>query len=1100
MVGILFERRGSFKRLCFMTLLIFSAISAFASGRKDSSAVTQNQSAESAGTTESSSDSTQPATSSAEADATPVVQEATSILDGETVTLAKIDQLIKQTKYSEALALIAEYIKLHPDNFDAAKVRIDRIMSTRNNYNNVENNLIDLAANEPDQVDKNYQMVLKLEKIEQDPSVIHETIRNEIKNLTQFKACQKRFNEILAAAMVDVSENKYAEAAEEFRSTSGGKQTAFEVYQQDFIAERYPRTITQPVDEALLAVDTAITEFGTVQKELKDAYDAFMSAVQNHDYGSAQAAYPAVQNAFTKLAGIRNNAAKAGWQLETVFQQLKKKNSELTDASYLPFTSKFILGLEKENTSGILGAMDTEWNKYVTAMKDAVYQEALLNSEKFASLSPVKNLFDFPAAHVDARTALVDAQQYTALGTRVNSLNALLVDKNGNTLRSKYAQYDNSMAYLSRLTTESATLLDEVRDVAARQHEIQSLKEPVDSAATLRSTKQEYVNALVDAAKIFVMHGRNATTAKNAKWLEEFAPQTQAYQQTTPTATSDVSGQQNQLGTSNNAYHYDKAYTAYIAACNELERQAADSANQMWFLTASFYAKGGTNIASENSDAYAKINNLLPQKSDAARTNDVAESDARQYPVECLAQLETFQKTLAQDRKTLGDCRTTLDGGKVFNDSFAPQKTQLDQAIEKLDSLSQSSVALADRARAQQRNARLASAEADSRYQQARTALAKNDFDSARTYLQQSRQKYNESLDLQENTELRKTSDANLVALGEEISKTENEVVVRDVRKLKNDAKDAYYAGNFDQAETLVARAETRWAVTNVDTKDEELESLKVLVNTALSMKTGRVIPPSAPLYPEMSQILSIANQYYNDGQKLIKQGKKTEAAEILNKAKQKLNELKLVYPLNQEASLLTLRIDQLLDKDAFNASFQQKVNSARINFKSTDANTKQQAYSDLKDLYEINPSYPGLKELIYNVEVELGFIKKPVDNSTEKQAATLASQAKRLLASAGNDVDKLQQAKNRALQALNIDQNNTTAQSVFDEASLRIGGTAAVVLSAADEALYQKAVQELQRNNIIAANTIVEQLLAKPSNKRSAKILELQKKVQALL
>ena len=85
-------------------------------------------------------------------------------------------------------------------------------------------------------------------------------------------------------------------------------------------------------------------------------------------------------------------------------------------------------------------------------------------------------------------------------------------------------------------------------------------------------------------------------------------------------------------------------------------------------------------------------------------------------------------------------------------------------------------------------------------------------------------------------------------------------------------------------------------------------------------------------------------------------------------------------------------------------------------------------------------------------------------------------------------------------MEALALDNDNETAIGVLDEISLRTGGQATVVLSAADEELYQKAVLALQKNNIIAANTIVTQLLSKQSNKRSAKILELQKKVQSLL
>jgi len=1056
MVGYMHNGSRFAQTACLVTFIIFSLLPASASGKKDS--VQAEKPTAQAGTSQS-------------APGTPLATE--------TVTLAKIDQLIKQTKYSEALALLAEYIKLYPDNFDAAKSRIDRIMTTRHTYNDVENNLIDLAANNPGEADKNYQMVLKLEKIEQQPSVIHETIRTEVKNLTQFKACQQRFNEIINAAVAAVADKKYAEAAESFRTSSDGKQTAFEVYQEDFIAQNNPRSITQPVDKALLAVDTSITEYSSVQTELLGAYTAFMNAVNGRQFAQAQLAFAQVQAAFTKLAQIRNNTAQAGWQLETIFAGLKKNNPELTDASFLPFASRFILGLEKNSESGILGAMDTQWNELVLNMKNAVYGASLSESEKFAAAMQVDTLFAYPALHDDGRTAVASAGRYADLGVSVNGLNSLIQKKDGTTALVDTMPYERAMKFMTQFSTQAVTLIDQVHGFAQELQKAAQYKEPADRVAEVRFRKNGYATNLASSSVAFASYRDKARAAQSESWLLPFAPKQENLEQ--PAAV--------QKNNAPSSYSWDKSYTAYQHSYAEIERQAQTSARDMWVKSATLYAGAGNSIVAEYEGRSTEIHLLLPEVA----------GGQLQYPAECIAQLEKLQKDIAADSRILTDCRTQLGSGSLYRDSFTAEEQELINAINRLAQISQDGLALAQRAHTQQRNALLANNEAELRYQQAQQALAKENFDSARSYLQQSREKYSESLQLQEDAELRKKSDANLVALGQSITKAENEFVVRDVRRLKNEAKDAYYAGNFDQAETLLTRAETRWQVTNVD-KDDELENLKALVNTALSMKTGRVIPPSAPLYPEMSQILSIANQYYTQGQKLMQQGKKSEATEILNQAKQKLNELKLVYPLNQEASLLTLRIDQLLDKRSFDTMFAQKVASARVNYKSNDATAKQQAYSDLVDLYEINPSYSGLKDLITQVEIELGFRKKPVDNTSVKRAASLAAQAKSVLATAGRDPEKLQRAKELALQAKALNEDNGDAVAVLDEVALKVGGQAVVVLSAADEQLYQRAVQELQKNNIIAANTIVQQLLTNAINKRSAKILELQKKVQALL
>ena len=84
--------------------------------------------------------------------------------------------------------------------------------------------------------------------------------------------------------------------------------------------------------------------------------------------------------------------------------------------------------------------------------------------------------------------------------------------------------------------------------------------------------------------------------------------------------------------------------------------------------------------------------------------------------------------------------------------------------------------------------------------------------------------------------------------------------------------------------------------------------------------------------------------------------------------------------------------------------------------------------------------------------------------------------------------------------EAISLNGNNDQAILLKDRVQISLGGRASVVLSSADEAKYQQAIKELQKNNIVGAYAIVEQLLQTPNNRRSAKVLDLQKKVKALL
>ena len=100
----------------------------------------------------------------------------------------------------------------------------------------------------------------------------------------------------------------------------------------------------------------------------------------------------------------------------------------------------------------------------------------------------------------------------------------------------------------------------------------------------------------------------------------------------------------------------------------------------------------------------------------------------------------------------------------------------------------------------------------------------------------------------------------------------------------------------------------------------------------------------------------------------------------------------------------------------------------------------------------------------------------------------------------AGRDEVKLRSALSLVDKAISLDANNDVALILKDRIQIAIGGQTLIVLSSEDEAKYQKAVAALQNNNVVTANALVEELLQKASNKNSSKIIDLQKKIRALL
>ena len=94
--------------------------------------------------------------------------------------------------------------------------------------------------------------------------------------------------------------------------------------------------------------------------------------------------------------------------------------------------------------------------------------------------------------------------------------------------------------------------------------------------------------------------------------------------------------------------------------------------------------------------------------------------------------------------------------------------------------------------------------------------------------------------------------------------------------------------------------------------------------------------------------------------------------------------------------------------------------------------------------------------------------------------------------------------AYNSALQKLNqairLNPNNERAFVLKDRIQMAMGGSAIAVLSYANEERYRQAVLALQRGNKITAIALVEQLLKDPEGRKSAKVHDLKKRINAQL
>ena len=1028
------------------------------------------------------------------------------------LSLFEIDRLIRRTEYDEALRQLNIYIEKNPEKFDSAQSRIKRIMHARNQYSILAEKLIKLIQTDPGNNKEIYEITAQLEKFEKHPSDQNLQFIADLKKSAEFNYFRALFLEIQNATADLSGRGQYVAAVEKAKE-------GFWLYRDNFYDqwENNPE-ITGAVDKTLADLDARIAEFEEKNylPKLNNVINDFIKSVNAEQYEQAVNRLREVEEYFNNYNNLRQGIVKAGQELQSQFAQVKKLDEDSTDASFLPFMFRFVFGVDSVPQSGILGAVDAQWNDAAGRMNSAVYSvllkkyggyESALNQNlvnevsRYASLEKrvldIYKIAEKGGEAADSASAVASAS--AAGSSEVVSLHPL---------KNPYTAYYALSNYAQKLCERALalyTVYDQVQTTASSQKK--SIERITSDPELPLSEQGEIIRGLFDSnSKLISLVGvkekqelgayewtGDYKAAAESSGKSDFEGLSTSYTETLDTVFTETSQIISQAWTEITAYYRlssDNVYDSVFAYSNSAEKYRSG-----------FITKIPQNILTElNRDISKSIVYEDSFNADPELDFGIYYS----YPDISFEITQYIQRAAREGIAVIDGYENVITENFVKHASSAGEdvpplvdqtRTYFEEQRQKLRSLITKAQSQGELAKRQMTASQLARNEADLRFNEAENALRREDFETARKKLQDALSKYDEALTGQNDEVLRAETDRKLQVLGESIAKAENELVVREVRDLKTRAKDAYFNGRFDDAEKYLNQAKIRWAVTNVN-EDEEITNLLNFVNTAISMKTGREILPSAPQYPEMSQLLNMAYQYFDEGSRKIGEGNRSGGEADLALAQDSIQKLQYVYPLNQEASILTLRINRLLDPQKFKEEFAQKIEMAKMMCKSRD--TQQEGYANLLDYYELDPSYKGLKDLIYQVEIDIGIRQKPVTNTGANRAKKLIADAQKIYNSAGNDTAKLKNALEKIDEALVLVSDNQEAMALKDKITTKIGGNTATVLSTEDERLYQLAIQRLQNNNVVGANAIVEQLLKKPQNSNSQKIKDLKNKIEA--
>ena len=131
------------------------------------------------------------------------------------------------------------------------------------------------------------------------------------------------------------------------------------------------------------------------------------------------------------------------------------------------------------------------------------------------------------------------------------------------------------------------------------------------------------------------------------------------------------------------------------------------------------------------------------------------------------------------------------------------------------------------------------------------------------------------------------------------------------------------------------------------------------------------------------------------------------------------------------------MRIDQILDIKQFNEAFRTRFEELKLVNYSLRDSSAQIAYSDLQDLYELEPDYPGLRAFMSQTEISLGLKQRPVDNSSVEEAQALAEQSEleMRLAIAKSENEKIKNEDKKLEESLRADEERKVLyQSILEK------------------------------------------------------------------
>ncbi len=966
-------------------------------------------------------------------------------------------QLVVEKKYSEAVKLLAEVVKNQPERLDEVESLMAVIRSARNQYNINYSNLIQLLKKEnlTDQdIAEAYNLINEMEKIDAAPDQAIVKSFEQARRTIVFRYNDLQFRDIMDRALVLLDEKKYWEALALYSSAVG--------LHRDFFVEDYTE------EETIAEADAMISSIKNLIKIQIDRKNEFNLAVMKAETESSRTdtgtlrpgEYSDLISIIERMAFIREEASSAAIALDLKKNELLKEGDY--DVPYLSTVNRVITGRKTvEKGEGVLAAIDFIWS-------NAVDENSLLLSSAADDFYNKGEAEFKSGAYTEAEKSLFLARdrrqnEYTLIGLKGYSItpaNGLELSENDVRKIYNYMPQYLESEKMMKAGGDYATLSQIMQRISVIEKNYPEEKE-FSKLLTFREQ--------IKADNTIISINRKAWEENEASLLKLESNSFKV------AGLLDLSIQMKEL------------FGNYMQKFNDL----AISVTRTGFDLV--YKPLSSDLETEKDNA-GKGFEMVDGSVKTIGIGDTAYTANIKYPGQAVV---IFRDTLGNIAVTEGEFRnlkaliTDLGSSTVSHPIIAESRSNTDNALSEIDLLKGKIKQYQLSAEELLTQAEIYRNQGNRYLAESKLNLDRLNFNLAREKLQLAREGYLNSLTYNEDPQLRSNSDREIAAISEQIVRLQTRVVVETVRKNLVLARDYYARERFGDAENLLINSQTMWRTVNTE-DNQEIEYWLNLIQTALSVRSGRFIAETDPLYNEMTQVLNLARSDYAKAVAADKAGNKAEMLKSLASAEEKLRYVNIPFPLNQEASVLSLKILNLKDKENFNILFKEKYDLA---VQRIDVNPSE-SYIMLKDLQVINPSWPGINQTIYRTEIKLGIRTPPPDPAKIREAETLYQRAYAIvLSNVRSNYPTALEYLNRAFE---MNPDSTKITTLKDRVQSEMGGSTLVVLSSYAQQQYRLAEQEFINGNYYASLAIVEKLLQDKKNKNYSPLVELKRRIDS--